>query len=85
MRMLRLKKDDRISIKSDEWRTNVSSGGETEQLEKMQDEWYRLYKNADSTQGAERWTYEQVIENPRPFLEEIKKLKVNLHNYFQIS
>ncbi len=74
--MLRLKKDDRISIKSDEWRTNVSSGGETEQLEKMQDEWYRLYKNADSTQDAERWTYEQVIENPRPFLEEIKKLKV---------
>ena len=54
--MLRLKKDDRISIKSDEWRTNVSSGGETEQLEKMQDEWYRLYKNADSTQDAERWT-----------------------------
>ena len=32
--MLRLKKDDRISIKSDEWRTNVSSGGETEELEK---------------------------------------------------
>lgn len=65
---------DKIADQAVRWRT--ISSGETEQLEQLQEEWFKLYQEDNNIDLYTRWSYDQVMENPAPFLEEIRKLKV---------
>lgn len=54
------------------------SSGETQNLRSIQAEWYKLYSDEPSIQssslGGRRWNYEQVVEDPKPFLDAIRPL-----------
>lgn len=74
-------KYDRGKSKSDSKEERISSG-ETELLEGMQREWYKLYENEpvknDKGEIVEypKWTYDDVLDNPRPFLDKMVEIKV---------
>lgn len=70
-----MKQDDLIAVKSEQGR-NISTGGETEKIEERQEQWFRLYQDENDIDLRKRWEYEEVVANPAPFFEEIKKLKV---------
>lgn len=58
--------------------SNRIFSGETELLKQVQSEWYRLYEADEGTQEEDipqRWSYEQVLEEPKIFLDAVKQIK----------
>lgn len=69
-----MRTSDKVAKTAEKWRS--ISSGETEQLERMQDEWLKLYQEDNSLDMSKRWSFDKVAADPGPFLEEIKKLRV---------